>query len=296
VSVNCGAIPGQLLESTLFGHMRGSFTGAYQDHKGVFEAAEGGTVLLDEIGELPPAAQAALLRVLDLKQVIRVGSTKEIPVDVRVIAATHRDLEAMCDTGAFRRDLFYRLNALPIQIPPLRERPEEIEPLAKRFLREANRANGRKVRGIEPLALARLKAYAWPGNVRELKNAVERAVVIAASDMISMDDLPERVLASLARSGPTPPPIPPSPPVATDAGPVPPQGVQAKKGRPGPPPAQDESFKESVRRFEAERLIAALEKTGGNQTEAARLLDIPLRTLAHKIKTYKIKRGGYGVG
>jgi two-component system response regulator AtoC len=306
VSVNCGAIPGQLLESTLFGHMRGSFTGAYQDQKGVFEAAEGGTVLLDEIGELPAAAQAALLRVLDLKQVIRVGSTKEISVDVRVIAATHRDLEAMCETGAFRRDLFYRLNALPILIPPLRERPEEIEPLAKRFLREANRANGRSVRGIDPAALVRLKSYGWPGNVRELKNAVERAVVIAASDMITEDDLPERVLASLARSALPSSLAPPGPPAAsvspasapTDAGSGPPKkgpkGVEAKGGG-ASPPLTAESFKDSVRRFEAERLIAALEETGGNQTEAARLLDIPLRTLAHKIKAYKIKRKGYGV-
>jgi DNA-binding NtrC family response regulator len=272
--VNCGAIPAQLVESTLFGHERGAFTGATQQHKGVFEAASGGTVLLDEIGELPPAAQAALLRVLEAKRVTRVGSTREIEVDVRVIAATHKDLEAMCERGEFRVDLLYRLNAMTLVIPPLRERPEEIGPLVDRFLVEASRANAAEVSRVSPEALSALRAYRWPGNVRELRNAIERAVVIADGPELTVADLPDRVRAARPLPGAPGRPSAP-PPSAADAGPM--------------------DLKAQMSRHEARVLVDALRAAGWNQSEAARRLELPLRTLVHKIKAHGIKKLGYAV-
>jgi transcriptional regulator with PAS, ATPase and Fis domain len=268
VCVNCGAIPPTLVESTLFGHERGAFTGAVQ-HRGVFEAADGGTVFLDEIGDLPAPAQAALLRVLESKRITRVGSTKEIAVDVRIIAATHRDLEAMCATGAFRTDLYYRLSAMVVEIPPLRERREDIGPLVRRFLALTSRGSDRPVRGIDVEALALLEQYAFPGNVRELYNAIERAVVIAEGDVITARDLPARMRAA----APAAPEVSPSiaPPQRTGTG----------------------SLKERVDRVEAEVIVDALREAGWSQTEAARRLDVPLRTLQHKIKTLGIKKLGY---
>src|SRR5207237_5928998 len=170
---------GTRIESALFGHEQGAFTSADKSARGIFEQADGGTVLLDEIGELAASAQAALLRVLETKKVTRVGGDKEIDVDVRVIAATHRDLEAMVEAGRFRQDLLFRLNTMTLRIPPLRERVDEIRPLAERFLKDAARHNGSAVRAIDPEALAALEAYSWPGNVRELRNVIERAVVLA---------------------------------------------------------------------------------------------------------------------
>ncbi|MEJ7732336.1 MAG: sigma 54-interacting transcriptional regulator [Polyangiaceae bacterium] len=288
LSVNCGAIAAQLLESALFGHEKGAFTGAGQQHKGVFEAADGGTVLLDEIGELPPAAQVALLRVLESKKVTRVGATREIDVDVRIVAATHRDLEAMVEAGTFRADLLYRLNALTLRIPPLRQRVEDIAPLARRFLAEAAEADGSAVQRISPAAMERLEAYAWPGNVRELKNAIERAVVIAETTVVEVRDLPERVRAAA--------------PINGEAAPV---GVAAPGSGsvpPPPPPPEDgetdaapgDGFKRRVERYEAALIVEALRSTGGSQTEAARVLQLPLRTLQHKIKALGIKRLGWG--
>jgi transcriptional regulator with PAS, ATPase and Fis domain len=277
ICVNCGAIPLQLLESTLFGHERGAFTGASQQQKGVFEAADQGTVFLDEIGELPAVAQAALLRVLETKRVVRVGSTREVEVDVRVIAATHRDLEAMCETSAFRLDLLYRLNAMTLVIPPLRERPEEIVPLVECFLEQANRDHGRHVRGIDPGALSLLERYPWPGNVRELRNAIERAVVIAEGDMIAPQDLPERVRA------------------ATRLGALAPPAVDEREdGRasPGQQGAEGD-LRASLLRYEADLIVGALRDAGWNQTEAARRLGVPLRTLVHKLKALGIRKVGY---
>jgi DNA-binding NtrC family response regulator len=284
VCVNCGSIPAQLVESTLFGHERGAFTNAVQQQRGVFEAAEGGTVLLDEIGELPMPAQTALLRVLESKRVTRVGSTKEIAVDVRVIAATHRDLEAMIEAGTFRADLFYRLNVMTLKIPPLRARREDVEPLVRLFLEQANRANGCAVRALAPAALASLQAYSWPGNIRELRNAIERAVVIAEGDVVTVEDLPERVRAGLAprqeeeRSADS---ARGAPPAAPEAG--------------SPREAGSLTMKSRLERAEQDAILDALRLTDGNQTEAARLLDMPLRTLQHKIKSHGIKRLGYGV-
>ncbi len=184
VAVNCGAIPGQLIEAALFGHEKGSFTGALQQQKGIFEAADGGTVLLDEVGELPPAAQAALLRVLETKRVVRLGSTREIEVGVRLIAATHRDLEAMCRAGSFRLDLYYRVSPMVIHVPPLRERREDIAPLAERFLQLAAAAEGGPPRTLDPEALALLAAHPWPGNVRPraAPTPSSGAVVVADGD------------------------------------------------------------------------------------------------------------------
>jgi two-component system, NtrC family, response regulator AtoC len=262
VRVNCGAIPAPLVESTFFGHEKGSFTGATQQQRGVFEEADTGTVFLDEIGELSPAAQSALLRVLSTGSFCRVGSSREIEVDVRVIAATHRDLEAMVEQGSFREDLYYRLSTMVLEVPPLRERVEAIGPLAARFLREASEASGRPMRGIAPDALEVLEAYRWPGNVRELRNAIERAVVVARGDVIRGEDLPARV-----------------------------RGLQP--GAPHPTPASAPPTGEvrtRVQQYEARILAEALQAAGWNRSEAAERLGIPLRTLAHRMKLLGIKK------
>ncbi len=264
--INCGAIPESLVESALFGHERGAFTGADQRAKGIFEEADGGSVLLDEVGELSASAQAALLRVIETRRVSRVGSSNEFPVDVRVMAATNRDLEQMCNAGQFRWDLFYRLNTLVLQIPPLRERTEEIMPLAEHFMREACQQNRCSVRRISPEAQKLLQAYHWPGNVRELRNVIERAVVIAQEETITADDLSERVRRS---------------PVAPPAG----DAVAAV--------AEGEEvgdIKERLRRYESELLLEALRQNDWNQTRTAAALKMPLRTLVHKMRVLGLRK------
>jgi transcriptional regulator with GAF, ATPase, and Fis domain len=268
IPVNCGAIPATLVESFLFGHERGAFTGADQPRPGIFEAANGGTVLLDEIGELPAAAQATLLRTLETRRVVRVGSTKEIEVDVRIVAATHRDLEAMCAAGTFREDLFYRLNVCMLEIPPLRERREDIAPLAERFVRQANEVNDRSVRSIDPDAVALLLQYDWPGNIRELRHCLTGAVVMTKSETIGVRDLPERVRRDAARS-PAHVGVVRTPPSREGHAP----GVKAQKDR-----------------FEAELLVTTLREVGWNQTEAAKQLHMPLRTLQRHLRSLGIKR------
>ncbi len=308
VCVNCGAIPPSLVESTLFGHERGAFTGATQQQKGVFEEADGGSVFLDEIGELPLAAQAALLRVLETKKITRVGSTREILADVRIIAATHRDLDAMCLEGTFREDLYYRMNTMMLTIPPLRDRTDEIELLSLRFLRQANEASHGRVRAIDPRALARLKDYSWPGNVRELRNAIERAVVIARSETIQEHDLPARVRAADGPASRRRPPVQQFDPEETTerlgasesarrssrATPV----YERPASRPSSlPPAIPVTpvdgfgdLKVKLQRYESQLILDALRSTRWNQTEAARALGMPLRTLVHKIKAFDIKK------
>lgn len=266
VRVNCGAIPRDLVESTLFGHERGAFTGALQQQKGVFEEADGGTVFLDEVGELPPAAQASLLRVLEVGAFNRVGSNRELEVDVRIVAATHRDLEAMAEAGTFRSDLYYRLSGEVIEIPPLRDRRDEIEPLVRRFLRAANKANGRRVEGISPETLALLEAYSWPGNVRELRNVIERAVVVTQGVLIGPEALPARV-----RTGEHRP----------EAGP-------SKASTPAAP--EPEQAREKVHQFEARMLQEALAATGWNRTEAAKKLGMAVRTLSYRMKVLGVKK------
>jgi two-component system, NtrC family, response regulator AtoC len=260
--INCAAIPAQLVESALFGHERGAFTGADRQAKGLFEEADTGSVLLDEIGELSSAAQATLLRVIETKRVCRVGSTRELGVDVRVLAATHRDLERMCEAGHFRTDLFYRLNTIVFRIPPLRDRPEEIGPLVQLFVKEANRANRCRVRQVAPEAMRLLERYGWPGNVRELRNVIERAVLIAQDETIAVDDLSERIRQRSA----------PAAPAAR------------------PAEEDDGTIKDKLRRYEADLLLEALEANGWNQTRTAEVLGMPLRTLVHKMSTFGLKK------
>jgi len=275
VSVNCAAIPIHLIESILFGHERGAFTGAIQTKKGVFEVADEGTVFLDEIGELPLAAQAVLLRVLEGGSFSRVGSSDEIHTEVRVIAATHRDLRQMVAAGSFREDLYYRLNTMILRIPPLRERKDEIEPLSLRFLHIANEANGRAAMGIAPEALAALQAYDWPGNVRELHNAIEHAVVVADGEILALHDLPEAVrTGSRVRDG--------SSTAAGAAAGEPVVSTVDPSGDGTGPVSGDLRLR--MQEYEAAILLETLEQTNGNRTEAARRLGMSLRTLRHKIK------------
>jgi DNA-binding NtrC family response regulator len=205
VALNCGALTETLLESELFGHVKGAFTGAQRDQKGLFDAADGGTIFLDEIGDIPPPTQVRLLRVLQEGEIKRVGSADSVRVDVRVIAATHRDLPKLVKTGRFREDLFYRLNVINVPLPPLRERVEDIPLLAHHFLRRYAERLQKKVRSVSPEALDLLSGYRWPGNVRELENAIERAVVLCRGDAILPSDLPPAVTgrtAPLVREAP----------------------------------------------------------------------------------------------
>ena len=257
--VNCAALPEQLVESILFGHEKGAFTGADKRTEGVFKEGDGGTVFLDEIGELAPPAQAALLRVLETKQITRVGSSKEVPVDVRVLCATHRNIPAMCEAGSFRWDLFYRINTMTLKIPPLRQREDEIGPLAQRFLIEAAGAGEYQVSGIEPRAMKMLLRYNWPGNVRELRNVIQRSVIMAPGDQITRDDLPDSFGARQA-------------PGADD-------GLLD----------EDMDYKTRIQQYEKKLICAALAETGGNQTQAAKRLRMPLRTLVFKIRSLEIE-------
>jgi transcriptional regulator with GAF, ATPase, and Fis domain len=289
VRVNCAAIPAQLVESTLFGHERGAFTGAAQQHKGVFEEGHGGTVFLDEIGELPLTVQAALLRVLETQSFHRVGSSHEVHVDVRILAATHRDLEAMIARGEFRSDLYYRLSTVVLRLPPLRERRDEIEPLALRFLTQANAAHGRQILGITPDALELLQRYPWPGNVRELKNAIERATVLARADVIRPQDLPEclRRDRAIVRALPMPdasPPLTPAPPSDARKG-----ATEKNRHLSLAPPAPGE-LRTQIQQYEARIIRETLAGAQWNRAVAAQRLGMPLRTLAHKIKTLDIKK------
>jgi DNA-binding NtrC family response regulator len=252
VRVNCAALPQSLLESTLFGHEKGAFTGADQRRTGLFEEANGGTLFLDEVGELSSAAQAALLRVMDRGQLQRVGSAQEIEVDVRVIAATHRDLAAMVGEGTFREDLVYRLSTMELELPPLRSRLDEIEPLTRLFLKQGNRDNRRAVRGVSEEAMARLLAYDWPGNVRELRNVILRALVIAEEEDIGPADLPDHV------------------------------GPARGEGSGGALRAQ---LKQSAKK----KVEDALRKAGWDRAAAAAALGLSLRTLERRMKEFGIR-------
>jgi two-component system response regulator AtoC len=257
VAVNCGAIPESLLESELFGHKRGAFTDATADKRGLFEEASGGTLFLDEVGELPLGLQVKLLRALQEGKIRRLGDTKDAEVDVRIVAATARDLVADVKTGRFREDLFYRLNVLPLAIPPLRARADDVPLLVEHFVAKNNARLGTKITGISPEALAILCEYGWPGNVRELENTIERAMVLAETEALGAQDLPERVRD------------------AND-----PVKLQLASG--------EMSIKRTMRVIEEVLIRRALEKTGGNRTSAAKLLEISHRALLYKIKGYGI--------
>ncbi len=256
IPLNCAALAESLLESELFGHEKGAFTGAVATRQGMMEVADGGTLFLDEIGEMSPALQAKLLRAIEEKELIRVGGSQVIKVDVRIVAATNRDLAARVLEKAFREDLFYRLNVFSIAVPPLRERRDDIPKLADHFLKEVGRENNAPPKRLSPEALKVLLAWRWPGNVRELRNAMETAALVAASDTIGPSDLPPGI------GGET---IPPS-----TAGPIP---LPASR-------TLDEVERDAIR--------AALAQTGGNKTQAAKLLGIGLKTLHRKVKEYDI--------
>jgi transcriptional regulator with GAF, ATPase, and Fis domain len=268
VTVNSSNIPSELLESELFGHTRGAFTGAVAAKKGLFEVADGGSIFLDEIGDIPPETQVRLLRVIQEREFTPLGDTTPRRVDVRIIAATNIELKEAVKQGTFREDLYYRLAVVPIELPPLRDRREDILPLAQHFIEKYNEENGRKVsEHIAPEVLALLEAYSWPGNVRELENAIERAVVIAPSDEVSRECLRPEISD------------PQSVAIASEEGAS--VGAVQDLGR-------GINFYDQVRRFEIDLIRRALEQTGGHQSRAARLLGMNATTLNSKIKTYRI--------
>jgi transcriptional regulator with GAF, ATPase, and Fis domain len=258
VKVNCAAISPTLIESELFGHEKGAFTGALQRRLGRFELAQGGTLFLDEIGELPLEAQAKLLRVLQEHEIERVGGTQSIRIDARVVAATNRDLAAEVRANRFRADLFFRLNVFPILVPPLRERREDIPSLIEALVRTLATRLRTDPKGVDDDAVAYLQAYEWPGNVRELQNVLERASILARGRQIRLEDLPE--LRNSAEE------IPPAPQDDTSSLPL----------------------KERVDAYERALVADALRRAQGNQSEAARLLRTSRATLQYKMKTYRL--------
>ena len=261
VAVNCGAIPSQLLESELFGHVRGAFTDASRDKTGLFKEADSGTLFLDEVGELPMELQVKLLRVLQENEIRRVGDTKSVKVDTRVVAATVRDLKSEIESGRFREDLFYRLNVIELKLPPLRERPSDIEALSMHFIKKYSGEFGKPVKELAPEALDAFKGYAWPGNIRELENVIERAMILEESAVIKLSSLPMGT-ASGAGAGAVPEPCP-----DTDEG---------------------LSLKLASAALEKAFISKALARTNNNRTKAAKLLQISHRALLYKIKNYEL--------
>jgi transcriptional regulator with PAS, ATPase and Fis domain len=260
VVCNCTTLAPALLESELFGHVRGSFTGADKDHKGLFEAAHGGSIFLDEIGELPLSVQVKLLRVLENREIKRVGSSDAIQVDIRVIAATNRNLAEMVPTGTFRDDLYYRLDVGAIELPPLRDRTEDIEPLCAHFIDLFNQKLGKNVTGLHPQVLDLLLQAPWPGNVRELANVIERAMVVTKVPQILPEHLPPHLLSPL------------------------PAAVQ----RETPVPQVDHSDL-TLEAAEREQIRRALDAASGRRIDAARLLGLSRRTLYRKLEKYGLQ-------
>ncbi|CAN5903963.1 hypothetical protein BH11MYX4_BH11MYX4_38180 [soil metagenome] len=263
VEVNCAALTESLAESELFGHQKGAFTGAVTAKEGFFEAADGGTLFLDEVGELALPLQAKLLRVLETKKVLRVGATTPTSIDVRVLAATHRDLPADVKAGKFRQDLYFRLNGMTITVPPLRERRADVAELARRFAARTARIMKLPVPEIEPAALARLESHAWPGNVRELRNVMDRAVALAGGPVIG--------LAHLFFDEPAPSDR--APPVGADVA-----------------PRGEGDLRESLDAEEKRRILEALASCDGNQTKAAEQLGMPRRTFVARLQQYGLTR------
>jgi two-component system response regulator PilR (NtrC family) len=262
VTVNSGSMPPDLLESTLFGHVKGAFTGAIAAKKGLFEVADGGSIFFDEIGNIPLETQAKLLRVIQEKEFMRLGGVDTIRVDVRIIAATNAHLENLVQQGAFREDLYYRLNVITIHLPPLRKRPEDIPLLARHFLRTYAEENGKPIRDITAAAMERLMDYRWPGNVRELENAVERAVVLSTAEELDVDLLPPAVRTPAA------------------AGSV--------VGAGHPLPDGGASFWEAVSSYERALIVRALQSAGGVQKKAAEILQVKPTTLHEMMKRLSI--------
>ncbi len=259
IAINCSAIPETLLESELFGYVKGSFTGANKDKKGLFEEASGGTLFLDEVGDLPLSLQVKLLRAIQEEEIRRVGDTKTMKIDVRLITATLKNLGEEIKKGGFREDLYYRLNVLPIHLPPLRERKEDIPLLADTFLSRFSKEMDKKVKKLSPEALQALTDYSWPGNVRELENTIERAMVLETEEELRPESLPDSVRN-------------------VEVNPA----IRAA--------ASELSIKKMMVIMEQELIKKALEKTGGNRTWAAKLLEISHRALLYKIKRYGLER------
>jgi DNA-binding NtrC family response regulator len=257
-AVNCAALNENLLESELFGHEKGSFTGASAQKKGLFETASGGTLFLDEIGDVSPAMQVKLLRALQEREITRVGGTKPIHVDARVLAATNRDLESMVKEGKFREDLYYRLNVIPVNISPLRERRDDIPPLVDFFVAKHAHAAGVRIKGLTPEARRLVLDYSWPGNVRQLESAIERAILLAETDRLEVEDLPFEIRQA-------------GEPQSNFAFKLPPEGI---------------SFEE----LERSLIIQAMEQSSWNITRAAKLLGLSFRTLQYRLEKFDIKR------
>jgi len=279
IAVNCGAIPHELLESELFGYEKGSFTGATNTRVGRLELANQGTIFLDEIGDMPTSLQVKLLRVLAEREIDRIGSTQPTPIDIRVITATHRNLEDAIREGKFREDLFYRLNIIPINLPPLRERKTDIPLLVNHFLKQLN--GGLEAKTINNEAMGFLMNYSWPGNIRELANFVERMLVLSIGSTITPSDLPEKILGDIPKEKWQP--------------------LQEEDGNPSQMlqqslkqsfhvgiPKEGINLKKTVEEFEKELLMEALEKTGWVKNKAANLLGLNRTTLVEKLKKLQI--------
>jgi len=265
VAINCGAIPENLIESELFGHKIGSFTDAVRDRTGLFEEANGGTVFLDEIGELPLHLQVKLLRVLQEQSVKRIGEESDRKIDVRILAASHRNLELSVKEGTFREDLFYRLNVVHIHLPALRERPEDIPVLIEHLVKKHNKKLGTKVKGVSDEVLKCYIQYLWKGNVRELENTIERGIILTEGSEITPECLPEKIRETI-------------------------EGQRALRSLSAIGYDDDNlSIKQKVRDLETRLILKALESTKGNRTHAAKLLEISHRTLLYKLKEYDIK-------
>ena len=272
LAINCAALSESLLESELFGHEKGAFTGALQARAGLFESADGGTVFLDEIGDLPLTTQVKLLRVLEQREVLRVGARTPRPVNVRFVSATNQDLEAASERGTFRQDLYFRLNGISLTVPPLRSRAGEIPWLVRRFLVMASRQMDRTSHPtLAPKTLSLLQAYTWPGNVRELRNAIDRAVVLAPGDVILPEHLPPRLVA------------------AAEA-PLAPAGVVRVPARAAPASDAADRLRREVDELEKQRILGALAQCEGNQTRAAELLGVSRRTLINRLVEFDLPR------
>jgi two-component system response regulator AtoC len=270
VALNCAALPENLLESELFGHEKGAFTGAMQAQRGLLETADKGTVFLDELGEIPLAVQVKLLRAIEERKILRVGGRGEKTIDVRFVAATNRNLERDVERGTFRADLFYRLSGFVVEVPPLRDRRPEIAALARKFLADASRALERTPPSIDADAIEILESYAWPGNVRELRNVMERASLLCSDERLEARHLPTRLLEGARGSVP-----PPAPDAARE-------GASEPRG--------DGSLREGVALAERDRIIGALAHCAGNQTQAAARLGISRRTLVSRLSEYELPR------
>ena len=253
LAVNCSAIPEALLESELFGHRRGAFTDARDDQMGLFQLARGGTVFLDEIGDMAPALQGKLLRVLQEKEVQPLGAPAPVPTDVRIVAATHRDLPVLVAEGRFREDLLYRVNVIEVRVPPLRERPDDLDPLVRHLLDKHGPKVGRRDCTVSDDVMAVLRRHSWPGNVRELENVIERALVLGAGGRITLDDLPETL-----------------------------RGRPSHAGRSGGRRLAD---------VEREHIVRTLHAVGGNKAAAARVLGLNRKTLYRKLTQHRIRTG-----